>query len=103
MQTSPGGRIRFRDRCQLFPRKPGLNRHDVARWYARVLGVAAVDGPSHAAHQSYYFLPDGELTAGAGCDESDTLDAAHLRSLGPLALSDVSPRMIYYERFDLDE
>ena len=103
MQTSPRGRIRFRDRCQLFPRKPGLNRHDVACWYARVFGVAAVDGPSHAAHQSCYFLPDGELTAGAGCDESDTFDAAHLRSLRPLAFSHVSLRMIYSERFDLDD
>jgi hypothetical protein len=47
-------------------------------------------------------VPGGELTAGAGFDDADALDAADVGDLGPLALAHVQLGVVEAERLDLD-
>jgi hypothetical protein len=102
-QTGPGRGVGFRDRSEFFPGEIGLDLRDICRWWASVLGVAAVDGPPEAAHQCGDFGSDGEFATWAGFDEADAFDAADFCGLGPFPPSHVHLGVVYPERLDLDD
>src|SRR6516164_4705899 len=102
-QARPGRGVRFRKRGKVFPGEIGLDLRDICRGRAGVLCIAAVNRPTHAAHQCGYFGPDPKFAARAGFDEADTLDATDLCGFGPLPPSHVHLGVIYAKRFDLDD
>jgi hypothetical protein len=99
----PGRGVGFGDRGEIFPRKVRPDLSDICRRRACVLGVAAIDRPSHAAHQGGHLGADREFSAGAGFDKADALDAADLRGLGPFSPAHVHLGVVYPERLDLND
>src|ERR1700756_5418638 len=69
---------------------------------ARILGIAAVDGPSEPTHQRSYLGSDLKLASRTGLHDTDAFDTTHRCSLSPFASSHVHLGMVNPEGLDLD-
>jgi hypothetical protein len=68
-------------------------------WFA---SIAAVDRPSHPAHQRQDRLLDGEPIIRVGRDDPGALDPADLRCLDPFAAPHVKLGMVHPECLHAD-
>jgi hypothetical protein len=78
------------------------HRHRVGGRHAGELGVAAVDGAPHAAHQRRDRLAGREPAVRVGTHDADAFDAAHPGDLAPDALAEIDLGVVEAECLDLD-
>ena len=76
-QGAVGGLQGLRHRADDLPREVRGERNDLVARHDGVLGVAAVEDASHAAHQGGHLLAGDEVSVGGGVDDADGFDAEH--------------------------